>query len=289
MAAKHAPRCTHIKINGRRCGSPALRGEFFCYFHAQLIKGVRARVDSRLDLEAMFESPEHIQYTLMEIYDQVLSGKLDLRRANVLLRALHIAVINSRRVQFSVPASQIVRELPDYNRQYLAEHPEHCSPEQQAELQLLRQQFHLKVKVGPTPAPTTSDPKPQQPPSPPSPQPPVISSIKPVIPPLNGNSPKPQVKSEPPLPQPSSQPAIQASASPQPPPPGKPTPASSAPTPTIPAMPAFPLTERQATQWKKVKQLHALAERADHGDMDPTTLASSLHRILLDPKSREIR
>ena len=170
MAAKHAPRCTHIKINGRRCGSPALRGEFFCYFHAQLIKGVRARVDSRLDLEAMFESPEHIQYTLMEIYDQVLSGKLDLRRANVLLRALHIAVINSRRVQFSVPASQIVRELPDYNRQYLAEHPEHCSPEQQAELQLLRQQFHLKVKVGPTPAPTTSDPKPQQPPSPPSPR-----------------------------------------------------------------------------------------------------------------------
>ena len=35
------------------------------------------------------------------------------------------------------------------------------------------------------------------------------------------------------------------------------------------------------------KQLHALAQRADHGDMDITTLASSLHRILLDPKSKE--
>jgi hypothetical protein len=51
-------------------------------------------------------------------------------------------------------------------------------------------------------------------------------------------------------------------------------------------MPATPLTERQANQWEKVKQLHALAERAAHGDTDITTLASSLHRILLDPEPK---
>jgi hypothetical protein len=51
-------------------------------------------------------------------------------------------------------------------------------------------------------------------------------------------------------------------------------------------MPATPLTERQANQWEKVKQLHALAQRADQGNMDITTLAASLHRILLDPKPK---
>jgi len=289
MAAKHAPRCTHIKVDGRRCGSPALRGEFFCYLHANLIKGVRGRVDCCLDPAAMFESPEHIQYTLMKIYDQLLTGKLDYRRANALLRTVHIAVINSRRVRFNVPASQIVREMPDYDRQYLAEHPEHpehpeppqhCSPEQQIELEKLRRQFHLDVQV-PTPAPETQ--------APPTPQPLAASSTKPVIPPVNGNSPKPEVKSNPPAPapQPDSRPKTQTPPAPQPPSPGKASPASSAATPALPLMPATPLTERQATQWKKVKQLHALAERAAHGDTDITTLAASLHRILLDPESKE--
>ena len=30
--------CTHIKVTGQQCGSPALRGEFFCYFHTRVIK-----------------------------------------------------------------------------------------------------------------------------------------------------------------------------------------------------------------------------------------------------------
>jgi hypothetical protein len=27
-------RCRHIKVNGTQCGSPALRAEKYCYFHA---------------------------------------------------------------------------------------------------------------------------------------------------------------------------------------------------------------------------------------------------------------
>jgi hypothetical protein len=42
-------KCTHIKVTGQQCGSPALRGEFFCYFHTRVIKGVQQRVDMRLD------------------------------------------------------------------------------------------------------------------------------------------------------------------------------------------------------------------------------------------------
>jgi len=27
--------CRHIRINGERCGSPALRSETFCYYHIE--------------------------------------------------------------------------------------------------------------------------------------------------------------------------------------------------------------------------------------------------------------
>ncbi len=33
--------CTHIKVTGVRCGSPALRGEQFCYFHQRMLRTVR--------------------------------------------------------------------------------------------------------------------------------------------------------------------------------------------------------------------------------------------------------
>jgi hypothetical protein len=40
--------CTHIKVTGVRCDSPALRGEQFCYFHQRMIRGVRTPPHSRL-------------------------------------------------------------------------------------------------------------------------------------------------------------------------------------------------------------------------------------------------
>jgi hypothetical protein len=40
--------CTHIKVTGVRCGSPALRGEQFCYFHQRMIRGVQVPPNARL-------------------------------------------------------------------------------------------------------------------------------------------------------------------------------------------------------------------------------------------------
>ena len=37
----HPRSCTHIKVTGVRCGSPALRGEQFCYFHQRMLCSVR--------------------------------------------------------------------------------------------------------------------------------------------------------------------------------------------------------------------------------------------------------
>ena len=121
-------RCTHIQITGHRCGSPALKQEYFCYFHTRMIKGVQTRVDSQIHPVALIESAEAIQAALMHTIDAVLKGTMDNKRANIVLKALYIAVRNSRNVYFHLRQDDMVREVPNYAEQYLTEHPEQNSP-----------------------------------------------------------------------------------------------------------------------------------------------------------------
>jgi hypothetical protein len=125
--------CTHIKVTGQRCGSPALRGEFFCYFHTRVIKGVQQRVDMQLHSMALLEDCESIQLSIMHVVDGLIKGTLDATRARLIIQALRIAARNAKNVRFDahdhgVMAQPIVREVPDYARQYLIEHPEFGPP-----------------------------------------------------------------------------------------------------------------------------------------------------------------
>jgi hypothetical protein len=106
--------CTHIKVNGVPCGSPALRGEVFCYFHQRMIRGVRTPAKSRLHPIALIENEEGIQASLMEIINALVRNTIDLRRAQLILRALHIAVRNSPRVHFDINKSDMIHEVPNY-------------------------------------------------------------------------------------------------------------------------------------------------------------------------------
>ena len=117
-------RCTHIQVTGHRCGSPALKQEYFCYFHTRMIKGVQTRVDSQIQPVALIESAEAIQAALMHMIDAVLKGTIDNKRATLVLKALYIAVRNSRNVYFHIRQDDMVREVPNYAQQYLSEHPE---------------------------------------------------------------------------------------------------------------------------------------------------------------------
>jgi hypothetical protein len=117
-------RCTHITVTGHRCGSPALNGEFFCYFHTRMIKGVPTSVDSQINPIALIENAEAIQAAIMRTIDSVLKGAIDNKRAALVLKALHIAVRNSRNVYFHLRPDDMVREVPNYAHQYLTEHPE---------------------------------------------------------------------------------------------------------------------------------------------------------------------
>src|ERR1700683_4340318 len=121
--------CTHIKVAGQQCGSPALRGEFFFFFPTRVIKGVQQRVDMRLHSMALLEDCESIQLSIMHVVDGLVKGTLDPTRARLIIQALRIAARNAKNVRFddihyrdSEPP--MVREVPNYAEQYLIEHPE---------------------------------------------------------------------------------------------------------------------------------------------------------------------
>src|SRR5271155_5058554 len=115
--------CTHIKVNGVPCGSPALRGEVFCYFHQRMIRGVRTPAKSRLHPIALIENEEGIQAALMEIINALVRNTIDFRRAQLVLRALHIAVKNSPRVHFDIYKSDMIHEVPNYPAAPTAQKP----------------------------------------------------------------------------------------------------------------------------------------------------------------------
>src|SRR5579859_6600512 len=111
---KSSRSCIHIKVSGIRCGSPSLRGEQFCYFHQRMHRGVRTPPQARLHPVAMIEDEESIQAALMEVINALMRNTIDLKRANLILRALHIAVKNAARVHYKIYSKESVTEIPEY-------------------------------------------------------------------------------------------------------------------------------------------------------------------------------
>src|SRR3954454_22724551 len=107
--------CTHIKVSGVRCGSPSLRGEQFCYYHQRMHRGVRTPRQSRLHPLACIEDKESIQSALMEVMNSLLRNTIDMKRATLILRALHIAVKNAGRAGFKAHPSSMVKEVPEFD------------------------------------------------------------------------------------------------------------------------------------------------------------------------------
>jgi hypothetical protein len=106
--------CSHIKVNGIRCGSPSLRQEVFCYFHQRMIRGVRTPPKSRLHPIANFEDPQAIQASLMEVVNALVRNHIDVARARLILRALSIAARNASKTRFDCWQSDMVKDVPEY-------------------------------------------------------------------------------------------------------------------------------------------------------------------------------
>jgi len=99
----HIPRCTHIKTNGTQCGSPALRGRRFCFFHKNW-QGQRIALNAQPAAPLSFTMPvledaDSVQVALMQVMRLILAGQLDPKIAGLLLYALQTASLNLRQMK----------------------------------------------------------------------------------------------------------------------------------------------------------------------------------------------
>ena len=103
------PECRHIKTSGGKCGSPALRGKPYCYFHARLKQRAArpACVSIELELPTALEDRGAIQLAISEIVKALAGHRIDTKRAGVLLYALQIASSNAKHQDEIVCADSI--------------------------------------------------------------------------------------------------------------------------------------------------------------------------------------
>ena len=81
--------CRHIKPNGLRCESPALRDRDFCYFHSKLRNEPYEKFGPmRLPVP---EDRAAIQIALAKITEALLNNSIDPKRAGHLLYSMQIA------------------------------------------------------------------------------------------------------------------------------------------------------------------------------------------------------
>jgi hypothetical protein len=96
--------CRHIFTDGRRCGSPALNQQNFCYYHYAhrtpvLANQRRRQRASGFDLTNLdgLDNPTAVQLSLSEVIARIAANTIDLKRAGLLIYALQVAGQNLRR------------------------------------------------------------------------------------------------------------------------------------------------------------------------------------------------
>jgi hypothetical protein len=106
--ADDAPRCTHIKADGIRCGSPRMKTGALCYTHEQMMK---AR-PGEFRMPAI-DDANGIQLALMQVAQAMLDGRISDKHAGKLLYSLQTAAGNVPRVTFHQSPKEMVVEVPE--------------------------------------------------------------------------------------------------------------------------------------------------------------------------------
>src|ERR1700734_3771743 len=149
--------CRHIFTDGRRCASPSLRQENFCYFHHTTRKPIapettqaRRRTTARLT-EFHLPLPEDrsaIQSAIGMIIQRIASNDLDPKRAGLLLYALQIASLN-------LPKQQQREEDTEELVQEFTTHPELGTLAPQTEIHQKKSSIALLLEELTQPKPAT--------------------------------------------------------------------------------------------------------------------------------------
>jgi hypothetical protein len=83
--------CHHIHSTGKSCGSPALRGEQFCYHHHPTLRPPRhAAARTAFHLPPITDR-EDFQIAISEVMRRLADNSLDTKRAGLILHCLQMA------------------------------------------------------------------------------------------------------------------------------------------------------------------------------------------------------
>ena len=132
------PTCHHLRPTGNRCGSPALRGEQFCYYHHPTRR--RPRAAGRRPRPPVFHLPTlvdraSIQRALAKVVSRIISGRLDRATARLIVFGLQTAngILpgDSRQLGALIQQAQLALShvpsdpLPDFLRSIRPPRPSH--------------------------------------------------------------------------------------------------------------------------------------------------------------------
>ena len=109
--------CRHVHTDGRRCGSPALRAQNFCYYHDRA-RLQNAPLAGRAGIFRMqpIDDRAAIQIALYDVLSRLTAGDLDNKRASILLYGLQIASSNLARLHQLQPATQPIEDITTHHQ-----------------------------------------------------------------------------------------------------------------------------------------------------------------------------
>lgn len=99
LRAQMAARCRHRHADGRRCGSPRVRGKELCHWH-QRVEEAKAL---KLDLGSM-EDPDSIQMAIMKLQRAVIDGGIEPKQTGQLAYLIQLAAWNVSRTSVALSA-----------------------------------------------------------------------------------------------------------------------------------------------------------------------------------------
>jgi len=102
--------CEFVKTNGARCGSPALRNFYYCYFHRNSLEPAAVVGHTSFKLPVL-EDAETIQVAITRVLQALAYGTVDPIRAKFMLYGLQVASQNVKHANFRPCRSDVVTDL----------------------------------------------------------------------------------------------------------------------------------------------------------------------------------
>jgi len=113
--------CEHIKDNGIRCGSPALRGRHFCYFHSRAHHPT-GRFGHRNYRAVLPETTESLMIATAHVMQALATGDVPPKLANSMLYGLSLSkgLLRMRSYYSDRERASMATEIPEAMQEVLA-------------------------------------------------------------------------------------------------------------------------------------------------------------------------